>query len=57
MGPIATQREEIRKNFERQDNLVKAAHELMVVEGGDPEVLGAMIDAAGYVPQGGFGRA
>lgn len=46
--------EEIRKNYERKGNLVRAATELMIVEGGDPDALGAFIDAAAYVPVGGF---
>lgn len=48
--------EEIRKNIERKDNLIKTATELMVVDGQDPEMLGAFIDAAAYVPRGGFQR-
>lgn len=55
MGTAANRAEEIRKNYERKDNLVMAATELMV-DGGDPDALGAVIDAAAYVPRGGFQR-
>jgi hypothetical protein len=47
--------EEIRKNYERKDKLVAAATQLMV-DGGDIQILGAMIDAAAFVPVGGFPR-
>lgn len=55
-GSAATRQraEEIRKNYERKDNLVRAACELMTVNDESPEMLGAFIDAAAYVPHGGF---
>jgi hypothetical protein len=46
-------REEIRKNHERRDNLIQGARALLA-EGHPPQVLGAMIDAYGLVPVGGF---
>lgn len=54
MGGAAKRVEEIRKNLERRDNLLRAAVDLMVVDGESPEALGAVIDAAAYVPRGGF---
>lgn len=50
----AARAEEIRKNCERRDNLLRAAAEVMVVDGVSPEALGAVVDAAAYVPRGGF---
>ena len=46
--------EEIRKNYERRDNLMKDAEALMVYGGASPEMLGAMVDSAAYVPVGGY---
>ena len=51
---ISPKRADIRKNLERHDNLVRAATELMVLDGESPELLGAMLDAAAYIPQGGY---
>ena len=50
----ASRKEEIRKNYERRDNLVKNATDLMITDGYSPEMLGCMIDDAAYVPAGGF---
>lgn len=52
--PGGNRAEEIRKNMERKDKLVLAATDLMVVDGADPDMLGAFIDAAAFVPPGGF---
>jgi hypothetical protein len=46
--------EEIRKNYERRDNLMQAAASMVVEDGADPDMLGAAVDAAGYVPPGGY---
>jgi hypothetical protein len=49
-------RTEIEKNYARKDRMVAAAMDLM--DGGaSPEVLGSMIDEAGFVPVGGFPHA
>jgi hypothetical protein len=46
---------EIEKNLERHQNLVHAAADIMLVDGlGDEDSLGAVIDAAGYMPRGGY---
>jgi hypothetical protein len=47
--------EEIRKNIERHDNLVKDATEIMLMDPGQsPEMLGSVLDLAGYLPRGGY---
>jgi hypothetical protein len=59
MGGAARARdraEEIRKNYERRDNLLKAAASIVVEDGGDPDMLGAAVDAAGFVPRGGYAQ-
>ncbi len=53
-APLDQYAEEVRKNHERQDDLFQSAADLVMFEGGDTAVLGAMLDAAAYVPPGGF---
>lgn len=45
---------EAMKNIERRNGLLAVATDFMMLDGYSPEMLGSFVDAAGYVPRGGF---